>query len=131
MRLLKLHPEVATRDCQHCLKFLYDAEGHPVERRGGTPETPLYRERDELSPADCRTAKGCPKGTAESPVELNDRNWRCLEHHRECQAVGRFPDDDIVKRNARIIQAVDDEVARRRDADRDHLLVELIKVRTP
>lgn len=110
MRLLLLHPEVATRDCQHCLKFLYDNKGDPLTTRRHTDEEPDYMARDHSSPSECRSPKGCPKGTPENPKTLNERNWLAYEHYRECRAVGKFPDDAVVRRNAAVIRAVEDEV---------------------
>lgn len=66
-------------------------------------------------PTPCRF---CPKipadkdKTPEHAVELSDRNWRAYAHHMECRAVNSWPDDPIVRRNARIIRALLDEVDR-------------------
>lgn len=108
MRLLLLHPLVAWRDCEHCLKYRYD-------EKTGKPETQRRSEelipRDEAFPALCRTAKGCPKGTPEQSKALTEQNLQAYEHHMECKAVGQFPDDPIVRRNAMLIEAVREQVA--------------------
>lgn len=116
------HPEVAFRDCQFCLKVLHDADGKPEEKRGSTPEKRVYYERDSTCPADCRTPKGCPKGTAENPIELSESNRRAIEHYRECVAVGSFPNDDIVRRNAAIIRRIDDDMKARKEMSRQNQL---------
>ena len=98
------HPEIAVRPCDVCLKYLFNEETHKVEYgRDGKPE-----ERYFACPPLCRTEKGCPKGTAEQQKSLNAINEICYEHYRECRAVGQFPDDPIVRRNAAIIRAVED-----------------------
>lgn len=35
--------------------------------------------------------------------DLSEKNWQAYQHYQECKAVGEFPDDDIVRRNAAII----------------------------
>lgn len=45
----------------------------------------------------------------ESAVELSPRNVRALLHYRRCKAVGRFPADPIVERNAAVIAHVEAE----------------------
>jgi hypothetical protein len=37
---------------------------------------------------------------------MSSRNRQALRYHLECDAVGRFPDDPIVRRNARLIKGV-------------------------
>lgn len=59
----------------------------------------------------------CPKIPAGEPkerrhaIELSDRNKAAWQHWRECRAVGVFPDDPIVRRNAAILQSVQDELS--------------------
>ena len=78
---------------------MYDERtGKPVETAGG--------KRWERSPSQlppCRLSVGCPKGTPEQSRELSQRNWEAWQHYRECRAVGAWPDDPIVRRNAAII----------------------------
>lgn len=57
----------------------------------------------------CRRQEGCPKGTPEQSKALNESNQRCYEHYRECNAVGKFPSDPIVTRNAAVIAEVIDQ----------------------
>ena len=39
---------------------------------------------------------------------MTDRNWRAYVHYLECKAVGHFPNDPIVRRNAVTIMLVID-----------------------
>jgi len=57
----------------------------------------------------------CPKVPTEAPerhwrhaLDLSDRNLRVLAHYRECQAVGQWPDDRLVRRHAAIIRQIED-----------------------
>ena len=44
--------------------------------------------------------------------ELSERNRKAYQHWQECRAVGKFPDDPIVRRNAAIFQRLHDEYNR-------------------
>lgn len=111
MRLVLLHPQVAYRDCDHCQKYIYDeSTGDVVLNRLDEP-----RERDAGCPPLCRTKKGCPKGTPENPQSLTPENEMAYQHYRECRAVGEFPDDPVVRRNAAFIRSVEDETAMDRE----------------
>lgn len=55
---------------------------------------------------------GCPKGHYSDPVELSPRNAQALDHYQRCKAVGRFPHDAIVERNAGIIRCLEDAYAK-------------------
>ncbi len=97
------HPDVAFRDCQHCLKYIYDEKtGEAREHRGD------FVERLPTVPAPCRR-EGCPKGTPENPKVLSNKNMLAYQHWKECKAVGQFPDDPIVRQNAAIIQEIHDQ----------------------
>lgn len=78
----------------------------------------------------------CPKipehGDGARPglaVELTDRNWEAYSHYLECKAVGSFPDDPIVRRNAAIIRSVEDGHRPDLGAKLDFLLGILLKGR--
>ena len=104
MRLLILHPEISYRDCGDCQTYVYD------EKKGERLmqfDKPMKRPPGNLPP--CRMRKGgCPKGTPEEPRSLTDQNWRAYQHYSECRAVGQFPADPIVRRNAAIIRQAED-----------------------
>ncbi len=112
MRLQFLHPQIAARSCGDCRTHLYDDTpqrmGLPVIRGG------RHVERAKGQPTPCRW---CPKiamgddPKPENATELSERNGRALVHYLECRAVGRFPGDAWVRRNAAVIRAVMDEAA--------------------
>jgi len=118
---LWLHPAVATRDCADCLVHLYDeTTGEVVMGR----DKVAPRKRDRSCPAPCRKdpLKGCPKGTAENPISLTPQNERAVIHYRECAAVGTFPDDPIVRRNAAIIRSIEQAVERSRQSELSEII---------
>ena len=97
MRLAILHPRLESRDCQHCLKYQYNESNGELVTKWGVPQ-------ERYTPAPCQEPSGCPKGTPDSSRSLTYRNKLAWLFHRECRAVGSFPDDDIVRRNALIIE---------------------------
>jgi|15BtaG_2_1085339.scaffolds.fasta_scaffold00119_10 hypothetical protein len=52
----------------------------------------------------CETDVGCPKGTPDHNRALTEQNRLAWQFHRECEAVGSFPRDAIVRRNAVVIR---------------------------
>lgn len=120
MRLLMLHPGIAHLDCDFCLKHMVDEKtGVPEIGRGGVPELRILNMSPEyLSPCrdlrrdgNGRRVRTCPKGTPENPKTLSPENELCYEHFLECKAIGQFPDDSVVRRNAAVIQGVLDAVS--------------------
>lgn len=96
VQLIHEHPQIAFRDCSHCLRFHYNEEtGEPYPGRDGEPAR-----RHWGCPPPCRTPAGCPKGTPEEPKSLSAQNMQAYEHYQTCKAIGRFPEDSIVERNA-------------------------------
>lgn len=107
MALLRRHPEVATRSCAHCQKWRYDeATGRVAEDAFGQ-KIPRYN--GERLPCHF-TPSTCPKGTPDAGIELSDINWQVYLHNRECAAVGDFPNDEVVRRNAAIIFEVEQQI---------------------
>lgn len=110
MRLLLAHPEVAYRPCEACLKYAYDHTTGKLRRNpDGTPQlrppgTKAPCETTVKAPRDVRQ-RICPKIAPDAGIELSGRNREALEHYLECRAVGQFPQDPIVARNARLIRA--------------------------
>lgn len=111
MRLVLLYPELPT--CADCERYVYDPRKHwqPMPKRGRPGELELRPPGTELP---CRQ---CPKiGQGEPPTpetgkraELSQKNWRAFLHYLTCKAVGRFPRDAIVERNAGLIRLVEDQ----------------------
>lgn len=101
-----LHPEVAARSCADCRTWLYRDEpgkfGEVVTRGGSRVRRPA---RSGPPCSWCPKTESVPEADRcpETAVELADENWQAWQHYRECQAVGSFPDDAIVRRNAAIL----------------------------
>jgi hypothetical protein len=53
----------------------------------------------------------------EDAADLLPRHRRALDHYRQCKAVGRFPEDEIVERNATIFAQATAWAERTRRAD--------------
>lgn len=62
----------------------------------------------------------CPKGHIDKQKGLSEKNLKAWGHYIECRAVGEFPEDSIVRRNAGIIRSVEDAIERQK---RDELLL--------
>ena len=102
---------MAKRSCSDCRQFVYlDSPGQFGKRveRGGVPVRRL--------PAHTPPCRTCPKQPADVPEdgrcpqtaeELSETNWQAWFHYRQCKAVGQFPDDPIVRRNAAFFAAAE------------------------
>ncbi|MCR9231575.1 MAG: hypothetical protein NXI29_11235 [bacterium] len=116
--MILLYPQFAVRDCIHCLKYAYNdtpgTEGFgKVETHNGRADgRPNLRHQKHLPL--CKTPSGCPKGTPEKQNTLTHRNIQAYLHYLECKAVGSFPDDPIVRRNARLIQRTVDQASEKK-----------------
>jgi len=95
VRFTRDYPELARRSCDLCQKWWFKTDGSVVHS-GGKPQL-----RQDKPP--CRERVGCPKGTPENQRTLNKANAWAWKHFCECRAIGQFPDDAIVRKNARII----------------------------
>lgn len=58
----------------------------------------------------------CAKGRVGETFELSPKNWQAFNHYRRCKAIGHFPDDPIVARNAAAISAIERVADRRNDS---------------
>lgn len=110
MILAIAHPEVASRDCEDCLRFVYNDDPSHAEhgQRVMVRGEPL--KRTAQVPTLCQLGR-CPKGTPEESRELSEANRQAWSHYRRCRAVGRFPDDPVVARNAEVIESAEAEAA--------------------
>jgi hypothetical protein len=110
------HPLVANRNCQHCQEYLYreDTGEVDMDRKFAVPQ-PI--KRPEVMPPPCRTNQGCPKGTPENSKELSNKNRLAYDHYLQCKAVGKFPEDAIVYRNAGIIRQIEDRQLRQSNSE--------------
>lgn len=97
--LERSNPRLARRSCADCLKYWYS-------EKTGLPIKNHVTGLNELRIAEtlCQTEIGCAKGTPEKQKSLNRANRWAVKHYLECEAVGHFPDDPIVRGNAVIIR---------------------------
>jgi len=99
-RLRATNPGLANVSCDFCKKWWFNPLDLTVYHRGGKP----VRRTEE--PLLCETRQGCPKGSPEKPYGLSEKNNVAFEHYLECKATNQFPDDAIVKQNARVIASI-------------------------
>jgi len=108
VRVLLFHPEWS-RTCTDCVTWVYGDDGHVTQRCG------IPNRRPKGVPTPCwKCPKIPPVAKGEEPqrenaVELTEANFAAYVHYLECRAVGKFPNDPIVRRNARILRAIQDE----------------------
>ncbi len=103
------------------MTWLYDDDGK-VSTRCDVPN-----KRPRGVPTPCFKCPKIPVGMApdrQNAVELTDRNFAAYVHYLECRAVGQFPADPIVRRNARILRAIQDEA----DQKPLHKLIALVSL---
>lgn len=99
--LERTNPRLARRDCGWCQKWWVDHETGEIAKRGSKPLL-----RPDGYPTICRTHEGCAKGTPERSKALSEKNRQAYRFHLECRAIGAWPADPIVRRNAKIIEQV-------------------------
>lgn len=120
MRLVVLHPQVAFRDCSHCRQWEYDeTTGEPIKRKNRKTLTA------RRSPLPCERDK-CPKGHWTRPIAITQQNLEAWQHYRECKAVGDFPDDPLVRRNAAIIARIEEEASRLDEIRKQETLMRIV-----
>lgn len=82
-----------------------------------------------ICPPNCMTERGCPKGTPDKQRTLNEANRTCFEHYKECKAVGQFPNDPVVRRNAAVIRDVEERYEQIRKTQQHNDLVQLMLIK--
>ena len=94
--------------CNDCEQWVND---RGVIARFGNGE-PKPRARGAATPCwECpKIPPGAPKCIRRYAQEPTDRTRAVLAHYLECRAVGQWPDDPIVRRNAAIIRGIMDQV---------------------
>lgn len=99
-------PHIFHRSCRDCATYVYAPDGSQTMRFG----LPVLR------PAGTSTPCGvCPKTSGRLPrtwreaAEPSERTLRVIDHWRRCRAVGRFPSDVIVERNAAILHEIHEQ----------------------
>jgi hypothetical protein len=110
--------------------YVYDEiSGRPYEN---PPRSGRLVVRPQRAAPPCRIpGVGCPKGTPETPRGLNTANQAAWQFDRECRAVGHFPDDPLVRRNAALIRQVEEEIERRERNDFRRIVVSLLSRKRP
>ncbi len=108
MYLILAHPAHAAIDCKQCQLFLHDKDFKPIIRGGQK----IKRYKGSHAPCFYGADK-CPKGNPLAGSDLTEKNTRAYLHYLECKAVGDFPDDAIVRRNAAAIRVAEDRFEQR------------------
>jgi hypothetical protein len=101
-----LFPEIIDRTCEKCEKYQYhdtiEKMGELIVLESGEP-----MKRPVGCQAPCYMCPKIPKSVKEktraSAIEPTERSLTAIEHYQQCEAVRRFPEDEIVERNAGII----------------------------
>jgi hypothetical protein len=117
--MLLAHPEVPS--CSQCQAWLFDDRWRHVTRAG----EPVLRPAGATTP--CRS---CPKSHDGQPnpgADLTPRSRAVIEHYQQCRAVGRFPEDAIVEEHAGLLHAIEEQLARKQQAETRRLLVLAIR----
>jgi hypothetical protein len=82
-----------------------------ITRRAGLP---VLRPSGVVTPCwKCPKLQDSDVKDRHHAQEPTPRTRRALQHYLECRAVGVWPTDPIVRRNARLIRDIEDVVARR------------------
>jgi hypothetical protein len=120
-------PKLYYRPCEKCIDFEYDKSGDPVIGRDGKHQVRLkHMGKSFLAPCQ-DPERGCPKGTPESQNVLSEPNELCVEFINQCSAVGQWPDDDVVRRNAAVIREVKDLVKRSQEVEYQAAVLGMLK----
>jgi hypothetical protein len=104
--------------CEDCCEWVFD---FGEMRWGDYPHGSGKRVRRH-GPPPCGTCPKIPEGETPCPgvgqqSELTPENRMAYQHFSECDAVGEFPRDGRVRRNAAIIRHIKDAAAAGRDLD--------------
>lgn len=93
------NPQFDKFSCEQCKTWWIDIDSGKVTRTGD--ERAAVR-RD--GPPPCDNGAVCPVGHFDRQRRLSERNKYVLLHFQECDTVGEFPDDPIVRFNAATIR---------------------------
>jgi hypothetical protein len=98
------HPKLAKVSCDACRKYWFDPleVKWTVAGRDGKPQL-----KPEGMLPMCESCPGiCPAGHYQNSNRLTGKYLHSFHHYLECEATGCFPDDAVVRRNAKIIRSV-------------------------
>lgn len=124
-KLLFHSPEMIDRTCAKCQAYFYeDTAGVMGPLLRLDDGRPMPRPTDDGKPGDTpcyqcpKVPKDAPARTREHAIEPTERSLDALRHYERCIAIGNFPDDEIVQRNAELIGPIyrTAEIASARDA---------------
>lgn len=114
-------PQMVTRTCARCVLFMYDDT--PGEMG---PPTMLESGKQMARPEGCDPpCHQCPKvpydapaRTREHAIDPPEASYEAVRFYQRCRAVGRFPEDEIVERNAGLIEPIERhaEIVKTKDA---------------
>ncbi len=118
-------PQVAALSCHDCQRYMVLDPSAQLTARGRGQ----LRLRPKGTPLPCGTCPKIPHGEPPSPLsaqELTEQNAQAYQHYLECRAVGQWPDDALVRRNASFIRQVEDQVAQNRSGQKLDLIASLL-----
>ena len=101
---------------------MYNFETGKPELHRGAPMPRAFN-----IPPPCKRI--CPKGGPETFSDLLPQNVEAVQHFLECSAVGQFPTDPIVAKNASILRQV--EKAIERGERREDLSLSILRASLP
>jgi hypothetical protein len=98
---------------EQVLKPRRGANGQPEQTDDGRIALfPIARPAGAVTPCASCPKSGPRDGTPRPDKELSPRNHQAYWNYLECRAIGQFPNDPIVRRNAGIIYWVEQELER-------------------
>jgi hypothetical protein len=108
--------KMAFRDCSACEQYIHnDGDGGDGEvlRRPSRPDPvtgklglPQLRRGVPTPCWQCPKTEGAEVRDRAHATEVGEQHLKAYFHFMECRAVNRWPDDPIVRRNARVFRAV-------------------------
>ncbi len=87
------------------------------------------RLRPKGTPLPCGKCPKIPLGEPPSPIyaqDLTEQNAQAYQHYLECRAVGQWPEDEIVRRNASFVRQVEDQVQQSRSGQKLDMIATLL-----
>ena len=105
VQLIHRYPAIGDRDCGQCVLYQFnEMDGKMVRDKHGQPLSRDSQPEHMQGPPCDWPGQTCPKGHYTEPKGFDELAKRAYVFHLECKAVGSWPDDPIVRRNARIIE---------------------------
>lgn len=130
--LLLRHPNVAALSCTDCAQWMTNEDWTFTRRRDERGKLTVLQPRRGLrTPCEkCpKVPQDAPEPSARYAVELTERHHATLIHYHRCRAVGQWPDDPIVARNAAAIRRAYDLVEAWRTDEMRQLLAAVLSMK--